>query len=140
MNKKVLFFSLVVLLVLIDRILKITLVKSSCFFLFCIKPTINFGASFGLFSGLTWLLVIIGVLVLGIIGYFYIKYKDRLLQIALIFLFSGTLGNLIDRIFYGYVLDFIGFSFIPTFPAFNLADVLNLVGAIMLIIFLFRKK
>jgi signal peptidase II len=137
-----LFFILVSLIILIDRVTKDYMIKESCFFLFCIKPSINFGASFGLFSGLTLLLIIIAVIVLLLILYFYFianKKINNLVTIALILLFAGTLSNLIDRILFGYILDWLTFSFM-SFPAFNLADVSNIIGALLLVIFLFQKK
>lgn len=138
--KKILFFVLVFLITTIDRLSKAFFVKQSCFLIFCIKPSINFGASFGLFNGFNWLLVLIALVVLGLIVYFFFisrKKIDNLAQVALICLFAGTLGNLLDRIFFGYVFDWLTFSFV-NFPAFNLADLSNLVGVILLAIFLFK--
>lgn len=141
-HKSCLFLILVALIVIIDRITKAIFIEKSCLFLFCVKPSINFGASLGILQGLTWLLVIIGVVVLLLILYFYFigdKKLNMIARISLALLFAGTLGNFLDRLFFGYVLDWLTFSFI-NFPAFNIADMSNLVGAILLVIFLLKKK
>lgn len=140
--KRNLFFLLVPIIIILDRLSKAYFIKQGCFFLFCIKPSVNFGASLGLFTGWTVLLVIIAMAVLLIIIYFYFivgKNIDNLAKIALILLFSGTLSNLLDRILFGYVIDWLTFSFFY-FPAFNLADVSNILGALLLVIFLFKKE
>jgi len=127
------------LLLILDRITKIFFVEPGCFFLFCIKPSTNMGASFGLLNGWLVLLILIAIAVLVVIIFIYFFSKAKLnkaMLIALIFLFSGTLGNLIDRIFYGYVLDWLTFNF--TFPAFNLADIFNTTGVIILVIELIK--
>ncbi len=138
--KKVLFFLYVLLIAIADRLSKAFFTDNFCFLIFCIKPSINFGASFGLFNGVTWLLILVALVVMGLISYFFFSSKkklDKLAQIALICLFAGTLGNLLDRIFFGYVFDWLTFSFV-SFPAFNLADLSNLAGVILLAIFLFK--
>ncbi|MBD3310454.1 signal peptidase II, partial [Candidatus Woesearchaeota archaeon] len=62
---------------------------------------------------------------------------ERLLQISFGLVIGGTLGNLIDRIFLGYVVDFISFSF---WPAFNIADSALTVGSVMLVAALFKRR
>jgi signal peptidase II len=141
-SNNILFFLLIPIIIIIDRLTKAYFTKQSCFFLFCIKPSANFGVSFGLFGGFTILLIIIAIIVLLAILYFYFmanKKLTKLSKIALCFLFAGTLSNLLDRIIFGYILDWLTFSFV-NFPAFNLADVSNVTGALLLIIFLLRKN
>ena len=62
------------------------------------------------------------------------KPKHTLQRTALMLIFSGALGNAIDRIFRGYVIDFIETAFI-SFPVFNIADIAITVGAALLIIY-----
>lgn len=55
-----------------------------------------------------------------------------------VLMLSGALGNMIDRVFRGYVIDFIYFSLID-FPVFNMADIYVVCGGILLVIFVFFK-
>lgn len=96
----------------------------------------NFGAAFGLLEGFNWLFVIIGFLVVGIIIY----YKDKVnkyVYYGLIFLMAGVIGNLIDRLALGYVRDFIQISI---YPSFNLADIFNVVGVLLILIYSKKAK
>ncbi len=96
----------------------------------------NTGAAFSILSDKTYILGIISaVFCVGIIIY-WIKFrpKNTLLCTALALVFSGALGNGIDRVFYGYVIDFIRTDFIR-FPIFNIADIAITFGAILLVIY-----
>lgn len=90
----------------------------------------NYGASFGMLSGNTIILIVLTILIL----YYLLKEiklnKDNnLLLISSTLIFSGALGNLIDRIFRGYVVDFISFTlFKNEMPIFNLADIFITFG------------
>ena len=102
----------------------------------------NFGISFGLFSGLIspWLLIIIGLLVVGFIFYLMKSASDTFEEWSLLIIISGALSNIIDRIFNGYVIDFIYFHYIDFFwPAFNFADIYITIGIIMIVINILRK-
>ena len=104
-------------------------------FIFCIDYSTNYGAAFNLLNGFGWtraFLIFIAIGVLFFTAFFYFKSKDfNYFYIGLILLFAGTLANLFDRIYFGYVIDWITFNF--PFPAFNLADASNLTGVIILI-------
>ena len=96
----------------------------------------NSGAAFGLFQGQSFLLTIIasvGVAALLLYAFlFHHKFpflENRLGKLALGLVLGGTVGNLIDRIYLGYVTDFIDFNF---WPAFNIADSAIVVGIIIL--------
>ena len=96
----------------------------------------NTGAGFGLFQGRQWLLIWISVIVLGVIFYLWDKIPEKkYVQIGVGFILGGTLGNLIDRLFYGAIVDFIDFRF---WPAFNVADSALTIGAILLGIYFIR--
>ena len=102
----------------------------------------NFGISFGLFSGLIspWLLIIIGLLVVGFIFYLMKSASDMFEEWSLLIIISGALSNIIDRIFNGYVIDFIYFHYKDFFwPAFNFADIYITIGIIMIVINILRK-
>jgi len=99
---------------------------------FHIRLVHNTGAAFGLFGKHPYLFVIIAVLALILISYFLIRRSHILNvgeRIALCFMMGGTLGNLTDRIRFGYVIDFIDFRI---WPVFNLADSFISIGAVTL--------
>ena len=102
----------------------------------------NFGIAFGLFSGLIspWILVILGLLVVTFIFYLMKSASDTLEEWGLLIIISGALSNIIDRIFNGYVIDFIYFHYKSFFwPAFNFADIYITIGIIMILINILRK-
>ena len=105
----------------------------------------NTGAAWGGFSGFTIVLIIITLLLLGIFIYLYrrIDFKNKkVFSISLVLVISGTIGNLIDRIFFQSVTDFLDFViFGYDFPVFNIADILLVVGfAIFLFDLVFLEK
>lgn len=103
----------------------------------------NEGAAFSILSGKLSLLSLISVVFcIGVIVY-WIKKKPThpLLCAALTIMFAGAFGNAIDRIFRGFVVDYIRTTFI-NFPVFNIADIGITVGAALLVIYviLFDKE
>ena len=102
----------------------------------------NFGISFGLFSGLIspWVLVILGLLVVIFIFYLMRSASDTLEELGLLIIISGAISNIIDRIYNGYVIDFIYFHYKDFYwPAFNFADIYITIGIIMIVINILRK-
>ena len=95
----------------------------------------NTGISFGLLKGANTLFLIISILIFGFFMYIYLKRKKYPIQFGLIF--AGTLGNLIDRFFLGYVVDFIDFHYCPVF---NIADSAISIGMIWLLIILIKNN
>ncbi len=89
----------------------------------------NTGVAFSFLSGWPVLVQIFTVLVLSAVAIFlFFAKRQRLLdRICLSLIFAGGLGNFIDRMFYGAVVDFIEFTFI-SFPVFNFADVCVVTG------------
>ncbi len=101
----------------------------------------NTGAGYGIFEGKTIFLILLTALLIGIFITCYVlkfvKSKTQIsktLSVAFGFIVGGSLGNLFDRIFLGYVRDFIDFDFM-SFPVFNLADVALCVGIVILIVY-----
>lgn len=139
-KKKLIFFLVVMAIFALERAAKLFF-SEGCLGLVCIEHSINRGAAFGLFSSFPLIrpiLVVIALAVLLLTAFFYFKSRKLgLLEAGLMLLFAGTLSNLYDRITLGYVIDFLTFSF--PFPAFNFADLANLAGAALLIIYLKRK-
>lgn len=98
----------------------------------------NYGASFGIFYGKTGLLIaftIISLLILMLIWIFYLRKMPVTTRLSIIFILAGGVGNLIDRIAFGYVRDFMNFTFFD-FPVFNVADSFVVIGTFMLVIYL----
>jgi len=97
----------------------------------------NTGAAFGLlsgFSGAQLLLAITKIIVLILATWYFIKLPSEprfiLLRIPILLVISGGLGNLIDRVRLGHVVDMFVFRFIE-FPVFNVADIYVTIGSIM---------
>lgn len=94
----------------------------------------NTGAAFSLLSSHTWLLGVVSALFCAAIAAYMAKMKftDKRYVIIGGMLLGGAFGNGIDRIFRGYVVDFIEFAFVR-FPVFNIADIAITVGAALLV-------
>ncbi len=92
----------------------------------------NPGAAFGMFPGQPWFLIFVGVLIVAAM-LFYVHRVDRnsLLQLALALMLGGATGNLIDRILYRGVIDFIDFRI---WPVFNVADIALVAGVGVLLL------
>ena len=95
----------------------------------------NRGAAFGLFQNRLWLLIPFTLLVSGVLAAVFVrcsaKEKAGAVPVLLLFLLAGAAGNLIDRIAFGYVIDFIYFSLID-FPVFNIADCYVTISVLLL--------
>lgn len=115
-------------------------------YLFNIIVVHNEGAAWGILSGNQIGLIILSILLFAFLVWYFVKEKKKswLLVVSMAFIYGGCIGNLFDRIVFGYVRDFIQFAFWQSFPIFNFADVFLTVGvilfAIYLIIFLVKKE
>ncbi|MFO7929188.1 MAG: signal peptidase II [Candidatus Humimicrobiaceae bacterium] len=98
----------------------------------------NSGASFGLFQGYANILAIISVIAIILIIFIkiYLKFDSYFYNIALGFILGGAIGNLIDRVVYGEVVDFLNLVY---WPVFNIADSFIIIGFGIVIIFLFKE-
>ncbi len=96
----------------------------------------NKGAAFGMLENKRWLFIACTAvaLLLMIIFLIWKKSDSKLLNFSLAFIIGGGIGNLIDRILYGYVVDFISLSFFP--PVCNIADYFVTAGTVMFIIYI----
>ena len=99
--------------------------------------TENPGAAFGLFADHRWVfMTLTAVTLVVLLGLYWFRgVHTRLAVAAVMMIIAGGIGNMIDRIVRGVVIDFINFSFI-TFPVFNIADCLVVIGCGMLIVHL----
>lgn len=98
---------------------------------------VNYGFAFGFLNSPSLNQIIASIVILSIIIYFLyllIKTQDHIFKICLVLILSGATGNFIDRIFRGYVVDFIDiYVFNYHWPAFNIADSCISVGFVILI-------
>ena len=104
----------------------------------------NRGAAFGIFSGKTWLLLVISIIICAVLVWATTKMPKtkeyRKLRVTFVLILSGAVGNIIDRALRGYVVDFFEFTFIK-WPVFNMADIYVVVGTIvMAVIIMFFMK
>lgn len=102
----------------------------------------NQGAAWGMLKNFRWLFLIFTAVACGVLMYGYVKSlsskRYRNFRILCVFLLSGAVGNAIDRLFQGYVVDFFYFSLID-FPVFNVADCYVTVSMVLFLI-LYRKE
>lgn len=150
------FILIAIILIIIDQLTKSFIVKNFAMYhglaiinnFLSLYHVHNTGSAFSFLADKEWgiyvLTAISSLLALGVL-YLMIKVslrRDFLTSGALTLLFSGAVGNLIDRYRLHYVVDFIRFDFGSyTFPIFNFADICAVLGTILLIaIFLFLPK
>lgn len=103
----------------------------------------NDGMAFGMLSDSKGLLIVLCLVILAVIGFIIYKTKPKknLEKISYGMIIGGAIGNLVDRIMHGFVIDFIDLRFID-YPTFNVADCFVVVGAVLLCICIlfFDKK
>ena len=140
------FISLIVgaVLVIIDQIIKyfvsaylqpvgsVSVIDN----IFSLTYVENKGVAFGMFSDMRWIFVALTSILLVIIIFYMFKKrpKGKFFYVCAALIIGGGIGNLIDRIFYGYIIDYLSLSFFP--PVCNFADYCITAGTIMLVIYL----
>ena len=131
------FISLAILIIIIDQITKFftknTYVK--LFDFFQINYVENTGALFGILPGFKILFIISSVIC--IIVLFIWTHHEKKYWLPLSLITAGIMGNLIDRIFFGYVKDFLDFMI---WPVFNLADASICIGVFIIFYYFIKKK
>lgn len=104
----------------------------------------NKGAAFSILQNQRWFFVIITTVMLIVLAYIFFKTKNlnKLSKLSIVMISGGAIGNFIDRLMLGYVIDFIDVRFgnFYNFPIFNIADSFVVCGTIlMMILILFNK-
>lgn len=96
----------------------------------------NTGAAFGIFTDKRYMLIIlVSAILLGAVWLLCSgKLKTKLERLCVLFIIAGGLGNLFDRIRYGFVVDFIDINELFSYPMFNLADCFVVTGACLMIL------
>jgi len=144
---KLYFFSLSIFIVLIDQFTKYLIFYNHEFFLnkdfllFKLDFVKNYGAAFNIFSGSRIFLSLISIF-FSILLIYLIFRKNTLNTFDLYsysFILGGTIGNGIDRIYKGFVVDFINLNII-NFPVFNIADISINIGFILLLYNIFKNN
>ena len=142
--KRLTYTSLIV--IILDRITKLlakSLIKDVVIVknFFNIAFNINPGGAWSILSGYRELLIFVSCIALLVIYFTFIRGRElsKLNSIVLGMLMGGIIGNLIDRLMYGYVIDFLDFIiFRRHFPTFNLADSAIVISVIILIFIEFK--
>lgn len=142
-----LYIVLTIIAVLIDQLVKwwvtatIPLNQEQAFIpgLFNLMNLHNSGAAWSILEGQRWFFFIVTIVTIGVIAWLMFHYRgQRWLEISLCLILAGTLGNFVDRLRFGYVVDM--FEFLPvSFPVFNVADALLTIGVILLAIMILKE-
>lgn len=148
MNKKILIITIIILILdqlsknIIEAYIDLNERLNVIPDFFCITNANNFGAAWSILNNKVFLLIAITLFVLIIIYRYMNTFKMNKRNIlAFGFLFGGIIGNLIDRLFLGYVRDFLSFNiFGYNFPIFNISDVAIFFGAILLTVAIIKGE
>ncbi len=156
MKRRLLYPIVIIALLGIDQLTKALVARSILFQssksiipgFFNLTHIRNRGAIFGFFSHsesriLFIFLTLVSLVALGLVIYYFFKTPStqRFMKISLSVILAGALGNLIDRIFRGYVIDFLDFYVKDWhWPSFNVADACITTGALILIFILVFKR
>ncbi len=98
----------------------------------------NEGSAWGMFAGMNGVFIFLTFVFIGILVWYTLSENvvHPLYHVALGLILAGSIGNMIDRIAFGYVRDFLHFEFWPTFPVFNIADVCLTIGVGAFVVFI----
>lgn len=148
MQKKIIIYSIIFFIldfiskVIVNNFVSLTESITVINNFFYLTNVHNLGAAWSLFSGQRILLIVIGIAALFFIFRWINDFKNNNKNIwAFSLLISGLLGNLFDRIIYGYVRDFLDFRFGSyNYPVFNLADTFIFCGVIVLILAIIKGE
>lgn len=139
-----------IIFLVIDQVSKLVVVKSLSINnsieviknFFYLTYTNNEGAAFSILTGQRLFLIVVAIIIIVLLLYYLKKNKveEKLDILAISLIIGGSLGNLIDRIIRGFVIDFFDIKiFNYNFPIFNMADTFIVIGTFLLLIILSRK-
>jgi len=146
LKPNLLIFTVSSLVIVVDQVTKFAVVEFIHLFdsmpedgIIRLTHLANTGSAFGLFQGMNSFLAVFGIIGIVFILYFYKIYsnKDPLLTAALSFVLGGAIGNVIDRVYRGAVVDFIDVELWNGihFPSFNIADSSLSLGAFLIVVY-----
>ena len=140
-----LFYIVTVLLILADQLSKFLTVRylkpvstvAVIDGIFSLTYVENKGAAFGILQNARWVFIVATIAAIIAMVWYKRKFKPqgKVINTSLCLLLSGALGNMIDRIFLGYVVDMLEVTFID-YPVFNVADCFVVVGAILMCVYI----
>ncbi len=142
-------FLIIILLLFIDQIIKLLIdfnldFKNTINLLsfFSITKLYNYGISFSFLNGSIYFIIILSILALTYLLYLKKEFiYSVFINKGLLLIFIGGVGNLIDRVHYGYVIDYLKIDlFNINFPIFNLADVIVSLGFILVIVGILKRE
>lgn len=137
------YFLIVIAVVVLDQLIKMLVVNSMALYetipvlqdIFHITYIHNTGAAFSIMAGQISVLILLPlVMILAAVIFMFVKRKTAhpLLMVSVALIAGGGIGNLIDRMMMGYVVDYLDFRI---FPVFNLADIAVCTGCGLLILY-----
>ncbi len=143
----------VIFLVILDQVVKYIATNSLELYesvdvikdLFSLTLFYNYGAAWGIFNDMRWFFIIVTIITLIVVGYIYKKCDEsmKITKFGITLYFAGAVGNLIDRVLYGYVIDMFDIR-IPIinydFPIFNIADMCLVIGVGVIMIGMFKEE
>ena len=99
-----------------------------------------------MFSGKKWFILLLTLCIVAFLVYYFVKMprtkEYQWVRCAMVLVLAGAVGNMLDRVFRGYVVDFFEFTFF-SWPVFNVADIYVVVGVIVLaalILFVIKEE
>jgi|SRR3989344_221767 len=101
-----------------------------------INYTENTGVAFGLLQGWNLVFIFGAIAIIVLLAYWISTARSHIVKIALLLVLGGATSNLIDRLIFGFVRDFIDLGF---WPIFNVADMVNVAGIVVLAYYLWRE-
>lgn len=89
------------------------------------------------------IVIILNIILIGCLIYYLLKNFDNLsnpILIAFFIILGGGISNIVDRVFKGFVIDYIDINYLIKYPIFNLADIFIVVGVVLIIVCLIIKE
>jgi signal peptidase II len=136
------FCSVAVLVIILDQLVKFFVEKTELakeifsigFFSF--THVHNYGAGFSILQGYNWFFVAVALTFILLVTLFYRKIEKNILpQVGFALMLAGTFSNLVDRISYGFVIDYFDFRI---WPVFNIADSAITIGVVLIFIYFLK--
>ena len=148
MKKKISLFTLIFLTIdtisklIIDNFFNLNETKVIISNFFSLTKVYNTGASWNILAGYRFILIILTLIILLLLVLYQKKFQENKRNIlAFSLLYGGIIGNLLDRLIYGYVIDFFDFKiFGYNYPVFNIADICIVFGIVLLVVAILKKE